>query len=379
MSSGYIFDIYNKMSDEAHARAEGRTLVSKEDAEMPAAASVHGGDVYRNRVKLDFSVSLNPLSIPQSVMDAALLGLSEMHQYPDPSQQKLREGIASAENAAVRNVICSSGASELLMAVCHAFRPRRALVTAPCYSGYERALRAVGAEVIEYELDEAGGFRLDEGLLYTLAGEDIDMVILADPNNPDGRLIDAGLKKRLADVCDGMGITLVMDECFMPLTSRGLEHAPIRDRALHLRAFTKTFAIPGIRIGYMLSNDSGKLSRIAAQLPEWNVSRIAERMGEAAAEVLGNTSYLRNSVTYIASERQRLTRGLRTMGIRVYESDTNYILFRTWPGLYQKLLSRGILIRRCDSFSGLDDSFYRIAVRTHEDNDVLLKTLRELV
>ena len=379
MSSGYIFDEYNKMSDEAHAKAEGRVLKKKEEPDIIADRASHGGDIYRNRVRLDFSVSLNPMPLPQSVMDAALIGLSEMHQYPDPVQQKLRESIASVENAAVRNVICSSGASELLMSVCHAFRPRRALVTAPCYSGYERAHSAVGAEIIRYPLDENNGFRLDDGLLYTLPGEDIDMVILADPNNPDGKLMDAKLKRRLADVCDGMGITLVIDECFLPLTVRGLESDPIRGSALHLRAFTKSFAMPGIRIGYVLSADTKKLSEISRHLPEWNVSRIAERAGEAAAEVMRNTSYMKNSVTYINAERRRLMQGLGMMGIKFYDSDANFILFRSKPGLYQKLLSRGIMIRRCSDYNGLDDSYYRIAVRNREDNDVLLRTLKEIL
>lgn len=367
------------MSDEAQAKAEGRAIVRKEEADTMSGRVDHGGDVYRNRVRLDFSVSLNPMPLPQSVMDAALMGLSEMNQYPDPVQQRLREGIASFENTAVRNVICASGASELLMSLCHAFRPHRALVTAPCYAGYERALKAVGAEIVEYSLDEASGFRLDDGLLYTLPGANIDMIILADPNNPDGRLMDAGLKKRIADVCEGMGITLVIDECFLPLTVRGLTREPIRDRALHLRAFTKTFAMPGIRLGYMLSADTKKLSKISRQLPEWNVSRVAERAGEAAAEVMRNTSYLQNSIAYISAEKQRLVRGLEMLGIKVYESDANYILFRSRKGLYQELLSRGIMIRRCSDYSGLDDSYYRIAVRTRNDNDVLLKALKSLL
>jgi histidinol-phosphate/aromatic aminotransferase/cobyric acid decarboxylase-like protein len=205
------------------------------------------------------------------------------------------------------------------------------------------------------------------------------MVILADPNNPDGKLMDAKLKRRLADVCDGMGITLVIDECFLPLTVRGLVRDPIRDSALHLRAFTKSFAMPGIRIGYMLSADTKKLSEISRHLPEWNVSRIAERAGEAAADVMLNTSYLKNSVTYINAERSRLMQGLSMIGIQVYDSDANFILFRSKPGLYQKLLSRGIMIRRCSDYRGLDDSYYRIAVRKREDNDVLLRTLKEIL
>ncbi len=355
--------------------------------------TVHGGDVYRNEVVLDFSVNLNPMPMPRDVMDAAAAGLIELHQYPDPLQQKLRENIAEYEGVSGGSIICGNGASELLMAVCHAFRPRKALITAPCYAGYERALASVDAEVTEYRMEEAEGFALGEDFLDHLT-EDVDIVFIADPNNPDGKLIEASLKERIAEVCREKGIVLVIDECFLPLTERGLGtshatdsinpgtgsgQAAEADGALHLRAFTKTFAIPGIRIGYMISDDRNKLDLIAKHLPEWNVSRIAERTGEAAAKVLSETDYLASSVKMIRDERAFLMKELENLGIRVYESDTNYLLFRCWPDLYDRLLEKGILIRRCSNFSGLDDTYFRIAVRTHEGNKRLISALEEIL
>lgn len=352
--------------------------------------TVHGGDVYRNEVVLDFSVNLNPMPMPRDVMDAAAAGLIELHQYPDPLQQKLRENIAEYEGVSAGSIICGNGASELLMAVCHAFRPKRALITAPCYAGYERALASVDAEVTEYRLEETAGFALGEDFLSHLT-EDVDIVFIADPNNPDGKLIGASLKEKIAEVCREKGIVLVIDECFLPLTERGLETSLApgcagsgfgsggADNALHLRAFTKTFAIPGIRIGYMISDDRERLDLVAKHLPEWNVSRIAERTGEAAAKVLSGTDYLASSVRMISDERAFLMKELETLGIRVYESDTNYLLFRSRPDLYERLLGKGILIRRCANFSGLDDTYFRIAVRTHEDNKQLISALKEIL
>lgn len=340
--------------------------------------STHGGDVYRNSVDIDFSVSLNPVALPEEVTDAAALGLREMHQYPDPLQQSLREAIAGCEGINPWNVICGSGASELIMAICHAFAPGRAVITAPCYSGYRRALAACGAAVQEHALDPSGGFRLDRGILDIIT-EDTDIVFIADPNNPDGKLIDAGLKKQIERHCEECGALLVIDECFLPLTERGLGRTDIEGRTLHLRAFTKTFAVPGIRLGYLISRDAGVLDRIAAHLPEWNVSRIAERIGEAAAAVLKGTDYLERSVRMIAEEREYLTSALRATGIEVFESDANYLLLRSRPDLYDRLLEQGILIRRCSDFSGLDDTFFRIAVRRHEDNERLADAVREIL
>ena len=205
------------------------------------------------------------------------------------------------------------------------------------------------------------------------------MVFIADPNNPNGRLIDPALKNAVIAKCGECGAVLMIDECFYPLTEAGAEAGAVTDNALHLRAFTKTFAIPGIRIGYMLSNDTKLLEKIRMHLPEWNVSRIAERTGEAAARVLESTDYLKESVRLIEQEREYLTRKLMELGVKVYHSDTNYLLIKSEPHLYEKLLGRGILIRRCANFSGLDDSYFRIAVRNHNDNEELINILGKVL
>lgn len=339
---------------------------------------VHGGDVYRNDVRLDFSVNLNPLPMPESVRMAMLEGVAGIHNYPDPFQQRLRERIADAEDVSAGNIVCGNGASELLMAAVHAFRPGKALITAPCYAGYARALEAADAEVVEYKLDEKKGFVLDGGFV-SMISDDTDMVFVADPNNPNGRRIDPRTRKDIIRTSEEKGAVLVIDECFLPLTGAGTGKETAMDGALHLRAFTKTFAIPGVRLGYMLSGDTGRLDRIRKHLPEWNVSRIAERTGEAAAEVLAGTDYLERAVNEIRAERIYLRQELMSCGMRVYDSDANYLLFRGEPDLYERLLKKGILIRKCANFSGLDDTYYRIAVRAHGDNEALIKVLREEV
>ena len=340
--------------------------------------SLHGGDVYRNEVRLDFSVNLNLALMPAEVTEAMQAGISEIHQYPDHTQQKLREKIAALEGLGIENVVCGNGASELIMAAVHAVMPRKALITAPCYAGYAVALAAADAEVEEYFLDEQKDFALDEGILDRIT-EETDMVFIADPNNPNGKLIKPELKMAIAARCEECGAVLVIDECFYPLTEAGLTGKAITDRALHLRAFTKTFAIPGVRIGYMLSSDTEMLAKIKKHLPEWNVSRIAERTGEAAADVIRTTDYLEKSVGLIKQEREYLHGQLDALGIRVYKSDTNYLLFRSRPDFYDRLLEKGILIRRCANFSGLDETYFRIAVRRHDENEELINILREVL
>lgn len=357
------------------------------DSENCTSGSGHGGDVYRNEVRIDFSVNLNPLGVPAEIIEAAHQGLREVTQYPDPYHTELRQAIAAFEKTDPDNIVCGSGASELIMASVHAISPGEALITAPCYSGYETALRASDTVIHYCGLDENAGFRLDEGILNCIT-EKTDMVFLTNPNNPNGRLIDSDLLYLIKEKCADCGVSLVLDECFLPLT--GTDCRIPDDNVLHLRAFTKTFAVPGIRLGYIISNDISMLDRIRLHLPEWNVSRIAEKAGAAASRILAQSGYLQNAVDMTKTERGYLEQGLTSLGFRVYPSDVNYLLFRTDPGmqerfresgtdLYDELLKSGIMIRRCSNFHGLDESFYRIAVRKHEENAELISALRRII
>ncbi|MBP3898018.1 MAG: aminotransferase class I/II-fold pyridoxal phosphate-dependent enzyme [Mogibacterium sp.] len=350
---------------------------------------VHGGDIYRNDVTLDFSVNLNPEPAPEEIMTAALRGLELMHNYPDPLQEELRTTIGEMAGASAEDIVCGCGASELMMATVHAVQPKKALIAAPCYAGYGYALRASGADVTEYALREEKDFALDAGFADCITG-DTDIVFIANPNNPNGRLIEPEVLNGIKRKCAETGTVLVIDECFLQLTERYAEQPDTSDGAVHLRAFTKTFAIPGIRMGYMVCGDRELTAEVRKHLPEWNISAIAERIGTAAAKVISGTGYLEKSNAAIARERSYLEKGLRELGIRVYPSDTNYLLLRQeeWlhdrvpgsgSGLYDRLLEKGILVRRCANYHGLDESYFRIAVRRHEDNEKLLAALEEIL
>ncbi len=362
---------------------------SKETVQGGCSRIVHGGDIYRNNVKLDFSVNLNPEPAPEELMTAALRGLELMHHYPDLLQEELRAAIGEMTGAAAEDVVCGCGASELMMATVHAVKPEKALITSPCYAGYGYALKASDAEIAEYALKEENDFALDEGFADCI-NEDTDIVFIANPNNPNGRLIDPEVLDGIKRKCTETGTVLVIDECFLQLTERYAEKPDTSDGAVHLRAFTKTFAIPGIRMGYMVCGDRELTAEVRKHLPEWNISAIAERIGIAAAKVISGTGYLEKSNAAIAWERSYLEKGLRELGIKVYPSDTNYLLLRQTKelgdqmpglgtGLYDRLLEKGILVRRCANYHGLDESYIRIAVRRHEDNEKLLAALEEIL
>jgi len=338
---------------------------------------VHGGDIYRNRVELDFSVNLNPEPAPEEIMTAALRGLELMHNYPDPLQEELRAAIADMSGCDPSDVVCGCGASELMMAIIHAVRPGNALITAPCYAGYGYALSACDAKITEYMLRPENGFALGRDFA-DLITESTDIVFLADPNNPNGRLIDKDVMETVKAKCRQTGTVLVIDECFLQLTERYEERADVNDGAIHLRAFTKSFAIPGIRLGYLICGDRDLTEMIRRHLPEWNISAIAQQIGTAAAKVIRDTGYLAKSVESVRTERAYLEDRLKALGIKVYPSDTNYLLLETRADIADLLMERGIMVRRCSNYHGLDERHIRIAVRRHEDNERLIKALEEI-
>ena len=339
---------------------------------------VHGGDIYRNKVELDYSVNLNPEPAPEEIMTAALRGLELMHNYPDPLQEELRTAIADMAGCGASDVVCGCGASELMMAIVHAVRPRSALITAPCYAGYEYALRACNAAITEYSLNTEDGFMLNKDFA-DLITEETDIVFVANPNNPNGRLIEKDVLEAVREKCRQTGTVLVIDECFLQLTDRYEERADVTDGAVHLNAFTKSFAIPGIRLGYLICGDHDLTENIRKHLPEWNLSSIAEQIGIAAAKVIRDTGYIAKSVQTVKTERAYLEDSLTALGIRVYPSDTNYLLLEAETSLADQLMKRGIMVRRCSNYHGLDSRNIRIAVRRHEDNERLISILEEIL
>ena len=238
-------------------------------------------------------------------------------------------------------------------------------------------------------------FTLPENICQEIARVKPNLLILTNPNNPNGKRISANRLREIADTCRAAGTVLLVDECFLALCGGdedSLIHC-IRSEALPavvLRAFTKTFAIPGVRLGYAVCS-APTAERIRRELPEWNLSVFAQYAGRAAfgnvtpgtpapeTSAGGTSGYLTASVEMIAREREFLSAELEKLGLRVFPSDANYILFQSRDReLHQKLLDKGILIRDCRDYHGLTAGFYRTAVRTHRENTALLQCLRNI-
>ena len=335
----------------------------------------HGGDIYGG-IALDFSANVSPLGTPRSVTDAIERALPELYRYPDPYCRTLVQTISEYEGVPKNFVLCGNGASELIYAYCGAVRPKRAMELAPTFSEYSLALRRTGCEVVHFALKQEENFDLRENFLPILAREKIDALFLCNPNNPTGRLIADDLLEEILRICREKNIALFVDECFLSLSDGGVDLTPsLSDfpQLFILKAFTKSFGMAGLRLGYGLSADEALLRKMSAAVPPWNVSTLAQAAGVAA---LGDAEFLERNRAVIRAERPRLEERLRELGFWVCPSQANYILFRGEAGLADRLRERGAAIRDCANFEGLGPGWYRAAVRLREENDALLDAMR---
>ena len=346
---------------------------------------LHGGEARSGaEIEYDFSVNINPLGIPEGVTRRLKESLSRLMQYPDRECSELRAALAIYTGVPAEQILCGNGASELIEASVRALGARSILLTAPSFSGYRHAAEACGTEIRYHELKREEDFALTQRYLEDLA-EGPDMAILCSPGNPVGNRIDPDLLMRIAQICGQQGTWLLVDECFIGFTQdeekttmrRLLAVPEFSGRLLVLDAFTKRFAMPGVRLGYLMASDPEVLDEIRARQPEWSVSVPAQIAGVAALRA--SEEYLERSRRLVESERARLAGALSELGFTVYPGTANYIFFSAQEEIFEPLLAEGILIRRCGNYVGLKESDYRVAVLKPEANDRLLEVLCKIM
>lgn len=340
----------------------------------------HGGNIYRYPDCLDFSVNLNPLGPPGKVREAILQSLEHLQDYPQTGYGPLKEAIGAYEEVSKQAVICGNGAAELIYTLCQAIRPKKALLPAPTFSEYEQALKSVECRITYVPLRSSDGYQLTGDFFHVLQ-EDPDLVFLCNPNNPTGLLIPDGLLQEILDVCDARGIWLIVDECFLDFTGSPEEHTLKKQLRTHqklflIKAFTKRYAIPGIRLGYGLCGNPKLLERMQSQVQPWNISCLAMAAGIAA---LRESEYVEEGRQMVSKERVFLQKALSDLGLRVYPSETNYLFFEGPEDLFEACAENGILIRDCSNFHGLKKGFYRAAIRRHPDNQELIRVLTHIL
>lgn len=341
--------------------------------------NIHGGDIYSRPVTLDFSANTNPYGTPPAVLDAIRQTLPDLACYPDPCCGALVQAISQHEEVPPAYVLCGNGAAELIYAYGQAVNPRLAVETAPTFSEYSLAFEQVGCHVDRYLLQQAQQFDVDAGFIEYIRQTAPDVIVLCNPNNPTGRLISQPLLLDLVQYCRESGTRLFLDECFAELSDGGYSLTGLLStcpQLFILKAFTKSYGMAGLRLGYGLSADSDLLRAMSQAVQPWNVSSPAQAAGVAA---LGERSFLHKTRALIAAERPWLRGQLEQLGLWVCDSAANYLLFQGPPNLHEALLEQGIAIRNCDNYCGLGPGWYRIAVRLHDQNQALIAAISAAV
>ena len=345
---------------------------------------VHGGDWAGYRAQygqdaLDLSANVSPLGLPEGVAKAITAALATADRYPDPLCRELRARLALHEGVPAEQILCGNGAADLIFRLVWAKKPRQALVTAPTFAEYATALESVGCTVERFFLREQEDFAVTDAFCAAIR-PGVDMVFLCQPNNPTGQLASPELVKKLLRRCGECRTILAVDECFLDflpqsevLSAKKLLASP---NLIILKAFTKLYGMAGVRLGYCLCSNTALLEKMQTAGQPWAVSSLAQAAGLAA---LDETAYVTRVQALIAQQRPVLRDGLRTLGLRVLDGSANYLLFQAPETLDDSLRQRGIVLRSCGNYPGLDGSWYRTAVRTAPENQQLLKVLQEVL
>lgn len=345
--------------------------------------SMHGGNwaEYQERygvLPLDFSSNISPLGLPNGVKAAAEAAIAASSRYPDPECRALRAALASFTGVPAESIFCGNGAADVIDRLVLALHPAQALITAPAFSEYASALKRVGCNVREYRLKETDNFSVTDSILSHITPE-LDLLILGEPNNPTGRTTSPALLLQIADACRENKVFLMVDECFLDFLpeSSVLQPRLPKQRMLLLRAFTKFYGMAGLRLGYGLCSDEHLADQLKASGQPWPVSCVAQAAGIAA---LNDSAYAEELRQLITRERSRLQISLEELGCKVIPGEANYLLFSCEDvTLANQLEEKGILLRCCGNYSGLDEHWFRTAVRLATENDRLLAAIREVL
>lgn len=356
---------------------------------------IHGGNIraylegnnFPGKKLIDFSANINPLGMPSGAGKALIKSLESIVHYPDPECKHLKKGLAFFHHIGCNNLLLGNGSIELIHLIPRALKAKNILIVTPTFSEYEFAVKSNGARAVFVKAGEREKFKINiPKIMKCIPG--IDLVFLCNPNNPTGSYLPRDEISVLSELCAKSKTILVLDEAFMDFMENGdkitmVPEASRNKSLLILRSLTKFFALPGLRLGYLIGHKN-LIGRIAPFQYPWNVNSLAQAAGE---EVLRDRGYIKKSKEYILKERASLTADLKKLkGLKVYTPSANFIFCKLENGnvrrakeLSERLIEQGIIIRRCHNFRGLSDRFFRVAVRKKDENAKLISAMKRIL
>ena len=382
----------------------------------------HGGNIYKifreKNIKeiLDYSSNINPYGIPESLKKRITENLEILERYPDPDYIELRQKLAHLNKVDISNIILGNGATEIIFLFMKVINPKKILIAAPTFGEYERAIKATerledssilgnsnkkkydeksfGEKKIEiehFELKENDDFKLNIDNLKNELAKKYDLLIICNPNNPTGKFLKLDETEEILKECNKYNTKLFIDEAFIDFLKDGMEESIInakenKQNLFVTRAFTKFFAMPGLRLGYGIYFDKKLEKRISEKKEPWSVNNIAEMAG---LTVLDNTEYIEKTLKWITEEKIYVYEKLNEInGIRPYKTEVNFITVKIEDNfilkglnvkiLREKMLEQGILIRDASNFKFLDEKFFRLAIKDRASNERVIEVMKEI-
>lgn len=344
---------------------------------------MHGGDIYTNEIEYDFSVNLNPYAPYENIIDAAKDAINDLNVYPQYRSETLVKKLSEIHSVSKGYLCVTNGASEAISEVLKLSNIDSVLLEVPSFYGYEHSIK--NHQIIT---------RLERELLLDIDEKKINknsIVVIANPSNPVGEFTDEDMLNQLYEKVKNASALLMLDESFLPLSDhynksfikKISDNPEYYNRLIIIRSFTKSFSIPGIRLGYVVSSNKDIINEIDNSLPEWNVSRIAQVVGEASLDTIDR---LKDDVEKIIESRNILEKELNKLGLKTYKSHSNYLLFEAPKNLYAELLKRKILIRDCSDYYGIDKyiteenmGLFRVAVKKEIENKILINSIKNVL
>jgi len=392
------------------------------NAEKETKMDFHGGNIYKifreKNIKeiLDYSSNINPYGIPESLKKRITENLEILERYPDPDYIELRQKLAHLNKVDMSNIILGNGATEIIFLFMKVINPKKILIAAPTFGEYERAVKAMkrvenssilgnsdkkkddenscGKQKIKieyFELKENDDFKLNIHNLKNELEKKYDLLIMCNPNNPTGKFLKLDETEEILKECNKYNTKLFIDEAFIDFLKDGIKESIIntkedKQNLFVTRAFTKFFAMPGLRLGYGIYFDKKLEKGISEKKEPWSVNNIAEMAG---LTVLDDTKYIEETLKWIAEEKTYVYEKLNEInGIKPYKTEVNFITVKIEDNfilkglnvkiLRGKMIEKGILIRDASNFKFLDERFFRLAIKNRKNNDRVIETLKKI-
>ena len=351
--------------------------------------NIHGGTIYTiardlgvtTEQLIDFSANINPLGFSPRVKKALLQNERAILHYPDREAYDLVWQLSRYHHVPSHSILSGNGSSELIFLLPRVLRPKRVLLVVPTFSEYETSIRNVNGQVFYFKTFEKDQFCINAERLMRELRKGYDTLYICNPGNPTGVLTSHDVLLDVVKYAKDKTTRVIIDETFIDFNERqSLKYMTKQYENLYvLRSMTKFFGLPGLRAGYLISSEKN-IIKLREQQEPWTMNVLAQY---ASIESLKDRCYIRRTILYVQEARRKLIIELKKYPyLKIFPSAANYLLLKLdksapikVPQLYERLLQKGIIIRKCDSFEGLDDKFIRVAVRKYNENRRLIKEL----